>query len=544
MDRIDRMDRDEIKIKEALNTIHTPDYDIAASVQASLAAQGEKRKRRPFKMKAITSAAAVILLVIVSAMTVNIISHFGYDYSGAGAGTVTVIESPIVPEPIEQIDPPEAVYLVDDPTEPLADIQIEIISAYVSNNTIDIYLLMQDLEHNRLDDNIRIEISIGNEMGTFNWVSRQLDVIDYDPDEGTVIIHLRQTFLMSEIDINDQALSLTIYRLFYGIRDHQEVIPIDLSTIGHNPETLHIQPLTPVFSWWKDNYDEERIIDFTTRIYEQGIDILPPHQLDLAFGTSGLELVISNIGVIDGQLRVQTYENVTETSLDSELPSLMWEIFMMHIRTRLFLIDPDGNHIREQAGIGFDVTRDWIVPDYGWQSNIYDELMFDVDISRLAEYHLAKEFRTMQHMELDWHTTFNAAPISGLPFEDLNIHLDEFDLVITEAQLTQNTLVLRADDRQGREILINVRGDPWVDTDTRRELEVGDEGPPWVLNEADIRIITEDGEVHVQQPIYGLSSGGSDDRSSIVLFYYVEPQESLDLETVVGIEIAGVLIVR
>jgi len=298
-------------------------------------------------------------------------------------------------------------------------IQIEFISLEVQDTSVDIYLLLRDLEKDRLDKNITVDFSIEHKFTMLSWIKTQQEVVRYNPKDGAVTLHIHQIFdndhLTAGPDLENQTISLTLHTLFYNTREYQElIIPIDFGTINHNPLTINTNPNNnTTFSIWSNFYDSghnvyNTIDDIQTQIDENGLVLLAPHQLDWEMDVDDIGQIISSIGIIDDQLRIQLYNPPMEELISEDF---IWDprtTFPRDSLADLFLIDPDGNQYRNHIGIAFEIIDHQIVPlRNGWWHNSYNELMIDIDISRLAAYQLAGDFTVVQRTSLDWEATLN-----------------------------------------------------------------------------------------------------------------------------------------
>jgi len=564
------MDKDEKLIKDALDSIRTPDFDINTAVQNRIEADKIQRVggdnhlspisfKRTAVQKAVATTAAALFLMIIGVVAIQTLSHINYLEPEEGIVSIASTEEPLIePEPViptETILPHVSEASPDDGisedaneenTNVVDGIRIEIISVEIHedrDSRFDIYLRLQDLEGNRLDESTAVYFSAYGSQGAFRSIA---EVIEYNPEDGSVIVHGQNTLFggshfLLDPDLERHEFSLTIRGIYYDFRHYQNVIlPIDFSVIDHAPSTVYARPGSEFNAIWHISDNPNRFIwnELRDQIHNEGFTFLAPHQLDVDMGIETVDQIISSVGIVDGQLRMQTYEHRPEDPFGWQ--PLLWYSdpwFFIPSRTYFYLIDPDGDRYRDFIAIAFDVIGDHVIPTGDRGPNAYMERIFDVDISRLAEYQLSADFRTRRVIELDWHTTFEIETPAILWMDDLTVHFEDMDLVVTRVRLTPRTLEFTLVDSLGREIWINPMGDPEpVSDERRRVLEVDEELPDITEIEAVI-IVTEEGEIQATPRRHGLTNRSIDMRSLTLSYDVHLPEGDLDLDTVIEIRI-------
>lgn len=175
-------------------------------------------------------------------------------------------------------------------------IKMEVVSAYIRDNTADIYITMQDLTGNRIDSttDLNDSYSINRPFGG----SASCQRVGYDKKTKTA------TFLISIKEWGNQKITgdkitFSVKQFISDKKSYADIkIPIDLSSVETAKDTKRVD------STGGSGKDYEKYI------VEGKTTALTPSQAMDGFPVEGIEL--TGIGYIDGKLHIQTaaYDNL------------------------------------------------------------------------------------------------------------------------------------------------------------------------------------------------------------------------------------------
>lgn len=259
---------DEHIIGTKLNTIQTPEYDIAGEVNRQLNEKSSiGNSRKSFKL-AMIIAISILLSTGVVAVT---ISNFNK------------ITTKVSPEIVPMLQPIEA-------TNENNGMRMEVVAAYNDDEMVVIYLTLQDLTENRLSHDANLYSYSLSEGSLFN-----AQIMDYEEESKTATFRI-QTNGGEDLDGKNLGFILKSFIansfVFDGIdtrinladfRDiNPETIPLNMDHVSGGSGEM--------YDLWKD----KGIIQVLKA--EQTVIKLP----DIDF------MHISNIGYIDNKLHIQT----------------------------------------------------------------------------------------------------------------------------------------------------------------------------------------------------------------------------------------------
>jgi hypothetical protein len=159
-----KYDRDEQIIKARLSTIKTPEYDIATKVNKELKQKGFIiNKRKPLK---ITMVTCICIMVSVGVLAATVPSF-------------NKIVSKICPEIAPILQPIEMVSEDN-------GIKMEVVAAYNDDEMAVIYLTMQDLTGDRIDESLDLYNYTLSEGALFNS-----QIIGYDEETKTATLRIQ-----------------------------------------------------------------------------------------------------------------------------------------------------------------------------------------------------------------------------------------------------------------------------------------------------------------------------------------------------------------
>jgi hypothetical protein len=378
------------------------------------------------------------------------------------------------------------------------------------SNVVDIYLIIEDLEGNRLDDTVEVfgdvtvigdgarfptaiidgeEIIVGEQLPTAPSLSEIISLTD----DG--VLTLRNRFVFDR-SITEQDLVYNLRGMQYNFREAKIDIDYDLASLVEQ---------TPTATIWDT-------------------PILTPHTHDIDMNLKGFEnagrVSISSIGILNGRLHVQ--EQYCSVALRQ------W------VGNRVRIIDPQGNILQPLRGtedntetISFRIDRNGVLyNDRGYLHVVdfpYRENVFEVDLTRLSEYRLAAFLRTNNNTELNGSFAFS---IEIPAYQDeLVAEGMEWDVRFYDDYTSRETIVTFTEARLSPISLTLVGFEEFLD----------DGRSTYFADDVKIRMI--DGtvtDVHSGWGIIGNVEGGI----TFTIHFEIDVIDLLDLSQVYAIEIA------
>ena len=489
-------DREEAIIKAEYENMRTPRFDILKGVKMRMG-----RKKHVFSRKIFVATCAIMCLFFATVVAAQGISRFNRLEYIVGEEMAELI-SPISYEYADYS------FITDN------GIKIWMVATGVHDNVIDIFIMMQDLEGDRLGNRVYVDYSIISyygapvpELGTTgapapfsntnlaNWSRTQMETIDRDSN-GVITLRARETF-SEPIDV--YSITLVINEIFYDIREYYEwELPVDFNNIDRDPPAIFIEA----------EREGERLT------------VLAPRQLEL-IPMAGLERGISSIGIIDGNLHVQFYEVRDPSRRLTRLNTIAY----------MYLVNPYGDKHEAFAGTLFNMIADgyayWSPERDCFESTyyFYHEQIFEVDLARISEYRLLGNFRTFESVALDWQVVLDVE-ISGQQWIKSDIHIVTDLLTINELRITPVSLMV-------------IGLDPYFDKETMPRYSGGTRwglysvlGSEWAIS-----IHTEQGIVPVYNEMH------TREGAQLTLVYHFDNSEVfLALCSIISIEIAGEMV--
>ena len=253
-----------------------------------------------------------------------------------------------------------------------AGIKMEVIFAYINADKADIYISMQDMTDERIDETTDLfdSYSINRPFSS----SATCERISYDEKTKTA------TFLISITqwggkEIRGEKITFTVDKFLSNKQEYHDKIPqIDLSIVNLSPQTQS---------------------DVNIRGWSMQGDI---SQVDLSKGTEYIHyltatsegsfspvngVTVTGAGFIAGKLHIQAYyENILETDNHGSFR----------------LVNAEGDEINSEVSVSFwDSER----------SGSYEEYVFDVSPREIIDYALYGDFYTCNSLTNgDWQVTF------------------------------------------------------------------------------------------------------------------------------------------
>jgi len=301
--------------------------------------------------------------------------------------------------------------------------RMELVAVGVLANTVDLYITLEDLVCNRLDDDILVIADLWVAGDPLRRSLPQFSRVIDQANSGVVTLHTRMSFLNS---IEGRMLDFQLYRILYNFRTAEHEIDFDLSAAAEQ---------TPI-AWLWDT------------------PILPPHLHNIPVALDGFENVgeisISSIGLIGGRLHIQEQYDMTALH--------QW------VGNKVNLINPQGDIVQPLRGAEYNTASvsfridgyDNFYNDRGYNFVVdfpYRENIFEVDIDRLAEYRLAVRFNANDSINLRWRVRFEIdIPPEGMELlvvDELSIQLGS--TTITEVRVSPFNVIVLGFGSQGLE---------------------------------------------------------------------------------------------
>lgn len=251
-------------------------------------------------------------------------------------------------------------------------IKMEVISAYINADKAEIYISMQDITDERIDETTDLfdSYSINRPFSS----SATCERISYD--EGTKTA----TFLISitqwgQKEIGGEKITFTVDKFLSNKQEYHDKIPqIDLSTVSLSPQT---QTDVNIRGW--STQGDISLDDFSKG--PEYIHYLTATSEGSVSPVNGV--TVTGAGFIAGKLHIQAYyENILETD--------------NHGFFRL--VNAEGDEINSEASVSFWDSE---------QSGSYEEYILNVSPHEINDYTLYGDFYTCNSLTNgDWQVTF------------------------------------------------------------------------------------------------------------------------------------------
>lgn len=362
-------DSDEIIIKNALNTIHTPEYDIALEIEKKI-----KNRKLPMSFKKAMPAALAICLCLVLSV-------------GVAAATI-----PSFNNLLSFINPDIALML--QPIGIISEdngIKMEVVAAMNDDEMAVVYLTMQDLTSNRIDETLDIYDYSLNGVHMSN-----IQIVNYDEITKTATLRMQAN---GGEKLNGKKLSFRIDSFLSDKRIFDAVeTGINVSDIVEtNPSQVIPLDMNNIPGGGGDLFKE---------LKSQGtIKVLKTDQMNIRLPNIDF-MYISNIGFIGDQLHIQ----------------IKWIGNGIDDHGYLYFADASGNKINTNASTIYFGTDELGNTEYG---NGYTEYIFGVDNINLDEVKLKGHFVSNgKYTTGNWKTTFKLQSVEEEKQIDSNIKFD------------------------------------------------------------------------------------------------------------------------
>lgn len=325
-----------------MNKQISPDKDLINNVIHSInKVQSNKRNSKLIFRKPVV-VVSIILVVFLSTMP------------------VAIANVPTVYELMYLVSPSIAQYFI--PVEKSCEhngIMMEVVSTYIYDDTAEIYITLQDLVGNRIDNTTDLNDSYSIHRPFDS--SATCERVGYDDSTK------KATFLISITEwgnnvIVGEKITFSIREFISNKLEYNDMLlNINLSDTSNSSLTMQT---TNVTGGSGINYSRYAINN------SESITVLTPSE-KIDFGIDGIE--ISGIGYVDGMLHIQTavVNNLTKDN-----------------HGYFFVKDKIGNKIQCDYNVSF-------VDNFNCENRVdYNEYVFDISKKELDEYLLYGTFKT------------------------------------------------------------------------------------------------------------------------------------------------------
>lgn len=359
------MDNDELIIKNALNAVNTPEYDIASEIDKDRSA----KKSPSFKRHLVTATVLLLLLTFTVAAAAATVSGFKYLMAIIGEGNAAVVT------PVELSDEDQG-------------IKMEVVAAGRFDNMLKVYLTLQDLKEERIMDNVRIVSAYVTgslaEKGE-GIFSMGCGLINYDKQNEKAIF-LYEMRGSRKLDLDGEELTLKINKILYNTREQWDYkVEKDLSETERNPAVYYVSlnQLTELLK--VEELDKNGKIPV---LKEQEEKIESP-QTNM--------IKISAVGIIDGRLHIQVWRDKNaDESLD----------FEPYLRDTTRLNDTAEGYIHVDSYFSFDIENGTVTGET--DNPAYKEYVFNIDENKLDDYELLAFISKSDVINGNWEVKFSS----------------------------------------------------------------------------------------------------------------------------------------
>jgi len=249
-------------------------------------------------------------------------------------------------------------------------IRMEVVSAYLHDNTAEIYITLQDLTGDRVDETTDLFDSYSIHRAFDSSATCQRVGYDSESKTATFLILITE---WGDHDISGSKLTFSV-REFISHKTSLEDVPVDINLAG----VEEFSATQTIYAVGKSGINLSKYTSATNDfvVLNPGMSICAP--------ISGLD--VTAIGYIDGMLHIQLATSEKRT-LDNH--------------GYFYLVDKDGNQTQYDYSVSFIE---------GMDSNDrmdYQEFVFDIPKDEIGDYTLYGSFYTSGlHTEGRWQVTF------------------------------------------------------------------------------------------------------------------------------------------
>ncbi|WP_042349252.1 hypothetical protein [Bacillus massiliigorillae] len=348
------MDQDELIIKKALNTVHTPEYNMNHAVLREL-----QRPKRSLYIKRVIPITSIIIVMLVCSVGVSA----AYFPSFNQLLSIVSPKMALMLQPIEQ-------------SSEDVGMKMEVVAAMTDEDMALIYVTLEDITGDRLDETVDLFDSYSLTGATI----LNSELVDYDKEAKKATFRIQAN---GGEFLNNQKVKFEIRSFLSHKKTFNEVkVNTNLTDIQQNiPQTIFLD----------EDYSSGGGGNSYKTLYENGkTKILQPFENEVLLPNINF-MHISNIGFIDNQLHVQA----------------KWKGKNLDNHGYFYLADSLGNKVLP-TNISFGIGETGQL-EYGSEMEEYIFDMKNVDISKQK---LMGDFvANAIHTEGNWSTTFKIQPI-------------------------------------------------------------------------------------------------------------------------------------
>lgn len=373
------MNNDELIIKNALNAVNTPKYDITSEIE-----KNRTKKSPSLKRHLVTAAASFLLMTFTVAAAAATISGFKYLLTIIGEENARVIT------PVELSDEDQG-------------IKMEVVAAGRFDNMLKVYVTLQDMTGERLENIdvglIRYSRLTGIER-TGGISSRGWKLVDYDEknNKATMLFELA-----GGSKLEGEEMTLEINKILYNTREVWDYkVEKDLLEAERNPAVY--------FAAVKELMSAGSSFGFEMGGLFGGLDEIPilkgDQEESIEFPQTNT-FKISAVGIIDGMLHVQVWKdkNTDESSYIG-----------------FSLRDAAGEYKDVDSYFSFDIEDGSITGET--DNPEYREYVFDIDENKLGEYELRAFISESDVINGSWEVKFNSEDSGEILKTKCNLAMD------------------------------------------------------------------------------------------------------------------------
>lgn len=367
------IDNDEKIIKESLNTINTKKSNISLNVSRRL---DMRNPRASFRKVAVGLAVACLSLMLCVPVMASAIPSFGRFLAEINSSFESILQ------PIQLVCEDNG-------------IKMEVVSAMNDSEMTVVYITLQDLEGDRVDETIDLYDSYKVTGGS----AFTSEVVNYNEDTKTATMRIQSN---GGENLSGKELKFSFTSFISGGRDINTSLDKAIFTESLKNESVEIVPLSldGISGGWGYLFD-----NLNKNVELGNIDVLKPNEKNIEFPNVDF-MHISNVGFINGKLHVQTN----------------WSREGINEHGSLYFTDNIGNKISiKETGVYFGVDESGNTT-YGRD---YIEYIFDLDNINIEEINLNADLTyNKNHVEGNWETKFKIEPVKEKEIK-CNVELDK-----------------------------------------------------------------------------------------------------------------------
>lgn len=378
-----KFNQEEQHLKQVLDTVNTPPIsDLNEKVIGRLHNETRFTINRGLKITLATCLCLFLSVNILAAASPNfkeLLSLIGYQ-----------MERYL--QPINLVDEADG-------------IKLEVLGAMNDDDTVVVYLTLQDLTSDRIDETLDIYNFTLSGARILN-----IQTIDYNEDTHTATLRLQGN---GGKKMNGKTVYLGI-KSFLSDKVFYEDLDISLdfpSLLSNEVETITLND--------SDSSGGGGLITMDTK----SIQVLKPNELSLTLPELDF-VTISNVGYINNQLHIQT----------------KWRDDSIDDHGYFYFVNESGEKVDiPTGGVSFGVNKN-NETQYGRNM---EEYIFDITPEQLATLQLKGNFVTAnQYTEGDWKVKFKLESVKDFFKQNVNIQVNENS--ITEISISSLGLALQA----------------------------------------------------------------------------------------------------